>query len=51
MDFPLLGISLPDGQVEFVMKLQSTHVIKFYNFWFDSKELLLIVENMYNFAF
>jgi hypothetical protein len=51
MDFPQLTMSLPDGDVEFVMKAQSTHVIKFYNFSPASKELLLTVETMYNFAF
>jgi len=51
MDFPQLTMSLPDGHVESVMKVQSTHVIEFYNFWPASKELLLIVESMYSFAF
>jgi hypothetical protein len=44
-------MSLSDGHVEFVMKAQSTLVTKFYNFWHASKEILLIVETMYSFAF
>jgi hypothetical protein len=51
LDFPQLTVSLLDGHEEFVMKAQSTHVIKFYNFWPASKELLLTVETMYSFAF
>jgi len=51
MYFPQLTMSLLDGHVEFVMKVQFTHDIKFYNFWLASKELLLTMETMYNFAF
>jgi hypothetical protein len=51
MDFPQLTMSLLDGHVEFVMKAQSTHVIKIYNFWPASKELLLTMKTMYSFAF
>jgi len=46
-----LPCHLPHGHVEFVMKAQSTHVIKFYNFLPAFKKLLLIVETMYNFTF
>jgi hypothetical protein len=46
MDFPQLTLSLPNGHVESVMKAQSTHVIKYYNFLLASKKLLLIVETM-----
>jgi hypothetical protein len=50
LDFPQLTMFLLDGHEESVMKAQSTHVIKFYNFWLASKELLLTMETMYNFA-
>ncbi len=42
MDFPQLTISLPNGHVESMMKAQSTHVIKFYNFWHALKSYCLL---------